>query len=220
MVSFRDLKYKLERPSVNSDKAVILLPGIHGHALDDYRYDSLGNYLTANGFYFLRIEFWNSNEERGEYRFSDFHKILDEACSFLKSFGCPKIGIVAKSFGGGIALSYKNPELKGIVVWAPAIGFSENSTFEKDKDMRLFNFNGVFDIKLNPNDLRKVTAPTLFIQGDEDKNVPMKNTELLQTNVLGSKLEIVEGANHQYDDPRMLRKVVDKTIEFLKRKVR
>lgn len=219
-INFGDIERKLDRPASISQKAIILLPGVSGNATSDYRFDSLSQALTNQGFYVLRFNIWNSAQELEELTFSDVHYVLDQAIGFLKSFGCTKIGAVGKSFGGGVLLTYSNPDLKAEVLWAPAIGFGNLPTFDKDKGRKLTNFRSLFDIKISASELMRIKIPVLFVQGTADKNVPLAHVEKIKAAVPNSTLEKIEGADHSYEKAPMLREAITKTVEFLRKNVK
>ncbi|MFT8991765.1 MAG: alpha/beta hydrolase [Leuconostoc mesenteroides] len=66
-----------------------------------------------------------------------------------------------------------------------------------------------------PDDLSKISAPTLIVNGDDDRMVPTINSYELNKKILGSQLIIYEDAGHggifqNHDD------FVTKALEFLK----
>ena len=67
-------------------------------------------------------------------------------------------------------------------------------------------------------EVRKIHCPILIIHGSEDEVVPPENAVEIYENANEPKrLEMIEGGNHVFDDPEHLERVVNLSLEWLKR---
>ncbi len=170
-------------------------------------------------------------------------KDLEEAVKFLQQKGYKEFGILGASFAGG-AVSLFTSEypglVKALVFWNPVIDYESlrNPTTEWTKK---YWGKGVFDrverfgfteigsrrfkvgrklineIKtLKPwSELLKTDIPVLFVHGDKDSYVPIKDSIKYSSLIKNAKLEIIHGAEHGFhDDPKHAEQVDKITIEF------
>ena len=214
-MDFEQFEHKLEKP-LNSNKAVILLPGVSGNALTDERYNKLGATLVNANFALLRFDVWKSEVELERLTISEIYDILNQAFSFLQSKGFTEISMVGKSFGAGLLLPYVNIDIKRLVLWAPAIKYMTDSNFIFAKEAKLQNFQHLSDIKINKRDLYHINYPILILHGTKDEFVTFSNSQKIVYDNKKIKLKPIEGADHSYSNENWLNLIIQETINFLK----
>lgn len=217
----KEMKYLLNEPKNQSNKGIILLPGISGGALGSY-YDDLARALSERGFYFLRLELWSSEKDLVKKSLNDIYVSLNNAVQLLRNKGCTKIGFVGKSFGGGILLTFFNQLedmdkslITSLVLWAPAIGFGKQSNLRQIQKLKFSNFRNFDEIKIDKTDLNKIIVPVLLIQGTKDSLVSKGNTAQITKSLPNAHLKYIEGAEHSYNKKEEMKEVIKETINFL-----
>ncbi len=214
-INNKDVEAILHEPENRSNKAIFLIPGVSGKSLTD-RYDDLAKVFVENGFAFLRYESWKNADELEDMNINIMHKEIDDVIEFLKQKDYDKIGIVGKSFGGGMALGYRNLSIKSMVLWAPAIGVSEKGNFDSVTNTFFKEFKQGLDIKLSKDFLSELKIPILIIGGTNDNVVDLKESEEKVKILDNAELFVVEGADHSYKTPEHKKIVIEKTVEFFK----
>jgi len=214
-MQFDQIEHKLDKP-LNTDKAVILLPGISGNVLSDERFNKFSQALLNTNIAFFRFELWRSEAELEKMTISEIHEFLNDAYSYLKSKGYSKISFVGKSFGGGIILTYNNPNINKLVLWSPAMNFGPDSNFIYSKEAKLYNFKKLSDIKINKRDLYHINYPVLIIHGTNDEVVSVENSKRIITEFPKIQLKVIEGADHSYSSDSVLNQILNDTVNFIK----
>jgi abhydrolase domain-containing protein 14 len=94
---------------------------------------------------------------------------------FIESEGIKKPVLVGPSMGGRICLNFtlSHPDLVGGLVLIGSVGVEENR-----------------------GRLGTIKVPTLIVWGGRDHIAPMANAELLNREIKGSRLLVIEGARH------------------------
>lgn len=192
--------------------------------------------LHDAGFACLRFSYRGCGEgpEKSEGEFEDTTlsaRIEDfrAAMEYVQRAGVDiqRLGVIGSSFGGMVALA-SGAAMKTMVVMAtpcgPAGGMSEllsryrnGDFFELPSGRRLKS--GITE-DLRQYDLwgsvARIDCPLLIIHGSHDEIVPVRAAYDLYARAGEPKrLHIVKGANHSFDGPDHLRRVVDVTLEWL-----
>tara|TARA_Y100000034_G_C6896283_1_gene413303 strand:- start:473 stop:1117 length:645 start_codon:yes stop_codon:yes gene_type:complete len=207
-------KHILAKPEQESDKAVILLPGVSGKALSD-RYKDLESALNSAGFSFLRFDIWESVEDLQTKTLQEVYQRIDQAVDYMHSKGYGEISFIGKSFGGGVLLTYPSDKISSTILLAPAIGFSEESNLTTSRTRKLGEFEQLDEIRIAKGDLEKITYPTLIFHGTKDNVIALENSQNLVKYLSKGKLEVVEGAGHSYDNEGEMEQVIEKIVGFL-----
>ena len=210
------IKLKIYFPSEKSRTGVIFIPGVSGGALSE-RWDDFSNKIVESGFGLLRYESWKNGEELFKKTIRIVHEELDSLVEELKGHGFDDIVIVGKSFGGGLALTYRNPSIKHMVLWAPAIGVSDSSNVNESLDTRLGNFKLMTDIKVDEGFLKDLNVRVDIIHGTSDDVIQLNNSRELVKILKNAELTIIDGADHSFKTKEHNEKLIKKTIELMKR---
>ena len=195
------VEHKLENPN-NSNKGIILLPGVSGKALADPRYNLLSSALINANFGFLRFDLWKSVSELDKMTISEIQDFLDKAFDFMQNKGFTEISLIGKSFGGGILLTYINPKIKKLVLWSPAT--------------KLYTFKSFMDIKINKRDLYHINYPVLILHGTKDEVMLFENSEKIVQELPKIVLKPIHDSDNSYSNETWLNEIIEETIEFLK----
>ncbi len=107
----------------------------------------------------------------------DLHREFDDIVKFFIKKGFKEIDVIGKSLGAGILLTYSNPLIKKMVLWAPAINLSKESNIKSILFKKFKSINSFWDIKINKEDLLKIRSKVFIIHGSNDNIVPFSNSE-------------------------------------------
>lgn len=206
---------KIEKPKNYSNHGVIIVPGAGGDVFDDKRFNQLAKALFEKDIAVIRVNLWKNKEEVDSLTISKIHKYINDCIQLLINEKITKIGIIGKSMGGGISLTYHNPKINAMVLWAPAVGTAKVSNLNKMMDAAISTFKTLRNVKLDENNLKKVNQPILLIQGTHDETVRKEDTEKLNLLLSNSTIELIEGAGHSYEKEHELNEVISKTVGFL-----
>jgi pimeloyl-ACP methyl ester carboxylesterase len=165
--------------------------------------------------------FGNSKHEKFLSLGVDEYAELIEA--LLKRLHIDTVNILAHSFGGRIAIKIsasKNIKVHSLILFSSAGIISEKRKLKKyiytkfpkkiipqkiREQMRSNDYKNAGELKevflkaINYNVfplLKKISAKTLIIWGDEDKELNLKNADILNMNIKVSELSILNGYTH------------------------
>ena len=212
----------LHVPKKKAERAIVMA---HGFAYDK---DEDGEFITAArefceyGFAVLRFDFEGCGESEGDFASTISDEVDDLRCAMelMKSKGYKKVGVLAASFGGVIALLASAKEgIDTLVLWNPVIYPAKMSSVESyskdrgkikkgiilkkgDRKAAIIKKSFVDDLKkTKPLSIApKVKSKTIIIQGDADTHVDYRDTWELFKRIEGAKIEIIKGAEHGFHD--------------------
>jgi dipeptidyl aminopeptidase/acylaminoacyl peptidase len=156
-------------------------------------------------------------------RISDYRAALD----FLQqqTVDVSRIGVIGSSLGGMVALAARDERVKAMVTLAtPAtLHFPAEAGWNKDhvelsSGRRLkpafFEDVGRYDAS---RDINQIRCPVLIVQGTADELVRVEHARRLwQAANQPKRLEIIEGANHGFDEPAHREEVVMLSLDWFK----
>jgi len=237
----------LTKPQEKTQKCIILCHGITVTKDEGGIFTELAKRLTDNGFTVFRFDFRGHGESEGDsidLTVTGEKRDLEVAVQYLQNLGYKDFGIVAASFGGGVAslfIADNRDLIKALVLWNAEIDY--HSTLEPELRWAKENFGeeamqrldkqGYIEIgsrkfrigqplfeelrTLHPwKGLMDVDMPILFIHGDEDSYVPYEDSVKYSNLFKNARIETVEGAEHGFHDNKKDSDKVDKTtIQFL-----
>jgi len=198
----------------------------------------------GDDFVYLTFDFYGTGESDGEFinltpteEFDDMKAAIDFVYN-LEQVDKERIGIVGSSLGGMVAIytAANDPRVKVAVFGAPVTNFKKcfskdkYNSFEWKKQGRLtirdhkgkeFEIGyGFFEEGCKYNlfkEAEKINIPVLVIQGDQDKSIPLEDTQKFMPQLKNAKLFIVEGAEHIWStQPDKLKIFAEKISEFFK----
>ena len=186
---------RLNAPEGSTDSGVLVLPG-GGHGPFGDVFDRVATTAADAGHAVARFETWTGPDDLDAKTDADLAAEIDAGVDFLCSEGCSTITVVAKSFGGRLALE-RAPDVDRMVLWAPAVFFGER----EDRP------------SIDAAALSGIDAPVRILQGDEDDLVSVANAQALAEHLPGGEVVELPGEDHSMltDEGR----VVEATLAFL-----
>lgn len=238
----------LHLPSKPTKRAIITAHGITVDKDEDGIFIHTAERLKTLGTAVFRFDFRGHGESEGDsinLTISGEVSDLDHAIKFIKQLGYREIGLLAASFGGGVAVLYlaQNPSIaKTLVLWDPVLNYQ--TTFLKPylpwlKDIRNQIFKdletkgwaelgssrfklgkGIFDEmkKTKPYEkLNRIVCPTLIIHGDQDDKVPYEGSVKYVKLIKGpAELKTIKGSKHGFHTPKAEKEAIRATFDFFK----
>lgn len=208
-------KVALDKGTVESNTAVIFIPGVSGKAFSD-KYKLLSDECLAKGMDFLRVQSWDNVEELEQKNIRQIQEDIDEAIKFLKFEGYTKIFAIGKSLGGGILLTRNYPEITKMVLWAPAIGVTDSVSNLADKiDIVFSKISSLLEITVDNDLLSQVKSSIRILHGVQDENVPVENSFKLIASLSSADLIKIQGMGHSAETSEQEKELVSLTVNFL-----
>jgi alpha-beta hydrolase superfamily lysophospholipase len=212
--------------SSDSKSIVIISHALANDKSERGKLDAIAEKLNFSGFGILAFDFSGCGESDDDtLTIAKEVDDLKSAVVFVKSKGYEKIGLFGHSIGALVSLKCYSPEINSMVLWSPITNKVQYKWEEKlsKEQIKEINEKGYYT-RLRTNAIRlvykidkkmlderelidqkelltKVLCPVLIICGTEDKNVPIEDSKnALKLLSKESKLEIVKGANHDFDN--------------------
>ena len=225
----------LHLPNIKNPPCVIALHGLES-SKDSGKWPIFALKLCEAGFACLRFSFrgCGEGEEKSEGDFEDTSltgriKDYEEALNFLRDTGLVdmgRLGVVGSSFGGMVAIASEKRVKATVVLSTPCIIYKPVNLQPKIEENYWVLPSGRrlkkdFFEDLKKYDLLKAVknvSPILIIHGSMDKLVPVEHAYMLYRSAKEpKKLEIVEGGDHTFSNPKNLDRVISLTIEWFKK---
>ena len=216
---------------------VIICHGFSGDKYEWGRFTETAAALSEVGYESLIFDFSGSGENEREFiTLSKQARDLEDVYDCVKNQGYSNIAVIGLSFGGLTLLVANLPEIKTKVFWAP--GFYLKKLFPSSMvknlkkkplviptsgDFEPITIDHTFVEELTNYDadsyLKKLTTPTLIVQGTKDTTIGLENTreafrQLPQDN--HHQLIEIEDATHNFDG-KLLTQFIEVTINWLKK---
>lgn len=190
---------RLNTPDGESEQGILVIPGA-GHGPFGDVFDRFAQAAAENGYTVARFETWETREDLDEKTDADYAADIEAGVEFLHESGCSSVNVVAKSFGGRLALEHvpgmSEDAVERMVLWAPAIVFDEHPEAPT----------------ISAEELGAIETPTRILQGDEDQ-VPVENAGALVEHMQNGELVELPDEDHSFrhDEDR----IVEETLAFL-----
>lgn len=206
--------FTVTHPCVQSRAGLILIPGASGGALSS-RYDPVAMRVRQRGYALLRFESWKNAGTLGRKTLRDIRVEMDAFIHHLLACGYRKIGLIGKSLGGGLALASRNPHVRCMVLWAPAIGLAPRNNLERWMGRPLRDAEDFTDIALDQTLLKQHHIPIAIIQGTQDEVVSLQHAHALAASLPRAEVITVDGADHSFTAAPHQEQLIRKTLAFL-----
>jgi len=205
--------------------------------------------LCKSGFTVLRFDFRGSGDSDGEFEDTTLPGEVSDAeaaLTFLmrqRSVDRERVGVIGLSMGGRVAtiLASKDERVKFAILYSAALSPLREkflSQMDKSKLERLNlgeavevsngwylkkDFFDTIDYVIPFEVMGGIKIPMLIVHGDRDFVVPLEEAEKGYSIIKGlndkNELYIVEGGDHTFSKKEHTLKVIDKTLNWLKRVV-
>ena len=212
----------------DSDSIIVIAHGFTGDKSEWGRFDTTAEALNKAGYNVLAFDFSGSGESDDDSL--TVGKQVDDlncAIKYVLDRGFKKIGLLGLSLGGLVSLKVYSPEknIKTMVLWAPVTNKKENYAEKKfnQEELKELKERGyitkimeagvrkkiiidkqmIYDREsINQKELlSNINCPVLIIHGNQDESVPLEDSKsAIKYLSSESKLEIVEGADHQFTE--------------------
>ncbi len=205
------------KPKQKKTRAVLFVPGINAEKQLPL-YEMLKDQLNKGGIHSECLKVWNASTDLGEMCIAKIVERIHESVSSLLEMGYTDIYGIGKSFGGGMLLAANDKRINILILWAPAIGFSETDegNFNEMKSKPFSDIDPLLSITLGKNFLREIDIPVHIVHGTSDDAVSIENSETLNTMLSNSKLHLIEGMGHSPKKDEEVIELVHVTMEALK----
>lgn len=193
----------------------------------------------------FRFDFFGQGESEGEFENITLSEWVDEVLiieKYLKTLGYKKIGLFGSSSGGGVAImaAAKMNDLFALVLKAPAVDHVTLEIAERGEDAILRwkekgiayvqSSGGKFQLKydffedakknIGYEIAKKISAPTLILHGDNDVEVPLKQSLKVSEIIPDCRLEIFKDADHKFSNQEDFEKMIIMIAEFFSEKAK
>lgn len=231
----------LANPTDSIDVPLVI--GCHGFASskESSTFRELEQRLNHKGIAFFRFDFHGHGDSEGDFENLTVTQAEDDvlsAIAFVRSKGYTSLGLVGSSMGGiaCILAAAESPKLKTLALKCPVSnhnglliakashttpeqwrkkGFLTRTTSE-GKKVRLSTAFLDDDENYDGYEAAKhIAMPTLIVHGDADSIVPLEDSKKLLECLPKGKLEVVTGANHQFEKADQRNKMYDLLEQFL-----
>lgn len=206
---------ELTLPDEGSDTAAVLLPGANHGPYGDV-FDRLAEELAAAGVALLRFESWGDDEALPALDGKDREHVLaefDAAVAYLTDQGYDRVGAVAKSFGGRLALGHCPEAVEELVLWAPA-AFLEGGEAVESVELPDEAPDDAELPTMAASSLADHDHPVTILQGDEDFYTAEGARELA-AELPDATVAVLEGGDHSFVGGDPEREAVERTVECL-----
>lgn len=182
-------------------------------------YIELAKASTGLGARVVLFDHRGRGESQGEFKDTTIENRLEDLSLVVESLKLTEFGLLGSSYGGAVSLFFaaSSKEVKALVLLAPAVPFPENSGVEHKKVLEAekavvtesgarLDWSFLEDWKSHsqqfPGLAKKITAPTLIIQGKNDKSSLPKHSRKLYEELVNCDRELAEfaGEEHQLSE--------------------
>jgi len=187
---------RLNEPDTPTGRGVLVIPGA-GHGPFGDVFDRFAAAAAGAGHPVARFETWSSHEELDAKTDAALREEIDAGIEFLRSRDCATVALVAKSFGGRLALAHAPDGAERMVLWAPAVRFGEHED----------------EPSITAGTLADVDVPVRILQGDADHSVLVESAPHIAATLPNGELVELPGEDHSFQNDEAL--VVEETLSFL-----
>lgn len=187
----------LENNETNSDRVVIIIPGISGGVLDEY-YDPISLKILKSNIHVARLNIWRDAQDIQNKTIKEIISSFNKTINNLSQMGYKKIGIIGKSFGASVYFLALNKNIDAACLWSPAVSIEAKTNFSEIENKKLQEFASFKDITISKSTIQKIKIPTLIIQGLNDSIVSPITSKELASLIQDSRIIILPNAEHTY----------------------
>lgn len=211
--------------SAKSRFVIVMVHGLTGDKHEGGRFDKAARVLNSSGFNVFRFDFSGCGESADD-NLTIENQVDDLECAiaYINSRGMNAVALLGLSLGALVCLKVHGDKICTMVLWSPVTHSAQTPEDyygpEKRKELHVegvitricentLRRKVVIDKKLfdewkavNQEEvLSKIKIPVLIVHGNRDLRIPLGDSkEALKYLPSGSKLEIVERADHIFND--------------------
>lgn len=188
---------------------VVVIPGA-GHGPHGDIFDVAAYELAVEGSHVVRMETWESREELEAKTLGEIHAEVDAMVDGLRARGCSTVSVLAKSFGGGVALTRVPEAVERFVLWEPVVEVGVDPAESTDPADRIGDGEG---IAVGIDTLDHVDVPVRILCGDAERGVPIEECRAIVDAVADGDLTVIPDATHWFNTNRTA--IVEATLDYL-----
>lgn len=200
---------------------------------EGHKHVLLAHEISHAGLGFLRFDFAGCGESEGslyDLSLSDRVADLDAALDYLARRGVERFGLFGSSLGGAVALlAAARDERVVAIATVAAVGHPALLIEANTYACNAFDTQGYVDTDDGPigrgflddarehnviASVRVLRAPLLVFHGEDDRVVPSSDAHDIAVAARNVSLEMVAGVGHQFDNPGVLRPLVEQVVQF------
>jgi len=231
----------LSNPTEQKEKPIIILCHGFSTSKDSLTHVRLEKILNESGVSTFRFDFFGHGESEGKFEEITVSEAVDDienAIELLKELGYKKTGLVGSSFSGMASLltASKTDELYILALKSPVSDYMGLIIARANQEeIKTWRENGFIDItgahqeklKLNYSffedsqkingfeSAKKIKIPVLIVHGDKDETVPIEQSIKTASLIQNCRLEIIEGGDHLYSNPKHFEKMLELISTFI-----
>lgn len=191
------------------DTGVVVVPGA-GHGPHGDIFDVVSYELAGAGHRVIRMETWETRERLEAKTLAEIHAEVDAMVEALRDQGCSTVAVLAKSFGGGVALTHDLAGVDRLVLWEPVVETGVDPETATDPADEIGAGDGV---ELRVAAVDHVDVPVGILCGDAERGVPVADCRELADALADADLTVIPDATHWFNTNR--RDIVDATLGYL-----
>ncbi len=225
--------------SVNqTDKILIFTHSFKSDKDTDYVAVDFAKTVCAEGYAFLRFDFWGSGESDGDFEESSVNTQIDDlkdVIEYIKTQGYSNICLVGLSLGTTISIMAYDDAIRCMILWSPSfhlISRHERYRDEINEKGYVIEENGLTgkefkigkmmwqDFKdVNPVlSLNKIKCPVLTIVGSEDDSIELDKTRKYLDMILAEQeLVVIDGGGHDFLIEEAKKELLQISSNFIKK---
>lgn len=231
----------LSSPTRDTTIPVMILCHGFSTSKDGRTYTRLEEILNRGGLATFRFDFFGHGESEGKFEDITVSEAVDDvfrAVRFLEDLEYFSIGLMGSSFGGLASLlsASELPLLRALALKSPVSDYLPLlNAVHRGTDIKNWKKTGFISItgsdgqnlklhysfyedvkKIKSTEaIKKIKIPALIVHGDKDKTVPLEQSIRCARLIENCRLEIIEGADHFYTQPRHFEQMLSLIGEFL-----
>ncbi|QPV61681.1 alpha/beta hydrolase [Halosimplex litoreum] len=187
---------RVNEPDEPADSGVLVLPGLNHGPFGDV-FDEFARAAAEDGHLVARFETWADPDDLDAKSEDDMERELAAGVDFLRDRGRSPVSVVAKSFGGRLALTHLPREhVDRLVLWAPAV-------FVGEHDERP---------SITADELSDIDRPTRVLQGTAD-DIPVENAREMADHLPNGESVVLPGEDHSFQRDR--ERIVAETLDAI-----
>ena len=238
------IMHKAVSPTKQNSKQLVIV--CHGRLTnkDMYFIPELCEQIAANGFNAFRFDFAGNGESQGKFEESTVTKAIEDIKAVVDNFtenGFEIFCLIGHSLGAVEVLLYqaKHGSASKLVSIGATVNQAEQTLAKfSEKEKKELDKNGFFTItkygkkfnvsrkyfydRLNYGDIKNkikdIKVPVLIIHGTIDTDVDVRNAKLLSGTLTKSKLCLIVGAGHFFEQKNHEQELIGTIIGWLKNK--
>lgn len=228
------LAASLHLPEVEPEVGVVVCHGMLSSRASP-KHVALCEAFARAGLAALRFDFSGRGDSEGRLEDLSYHRQVEEAGAAVALLRerVPRVGLVGSSMGGAVAVltAARDPAV-AFVAGLATVGLPRSlaERIGGPGAERRWIERGYLDVdggsRLGPDLLRSARevdvvaaaaalgCPLLLVHGAEDEVVPVAQARLLHGAAPGSRLEVLDGADHVFSRPEDRERVVALVVSF------